>query len=67
MFTVNVLQFRGDRIARESIYVMEGFEAPDWRAPWATRFDPLASVAPVDWHNGAPFGIEASERPDEPG
>jgi hypothetical protein len=58
MFTINVLQFRGDKIAKESIYVMEGFEAAGWRAEWATRFDPLASTSPAEWQEGASFGIE---------
>ena len=34
MFGVQLLEFRGDRVARERIYVMEGWEAPEWRAPW---------------------------------
>jgi hypothetical protein len=33
-FGIDVLEFRGDRVARESIYVAEGWEAPDWRARW---------------------------------
>ena len=56
-FTVNILTFRGDRIAHEAIYIMEGWEAAEWRGPWATRFDPLASVAPAEWRDGVPFGI----------
>jgi SnoaL-like domain len=31
---ISILEFRGDRIARESIYVTEGWEAPEWRAQW---------------------------------
>jgi hypothetical protein len=31
---VSILEFRGDRIARESIYVTEGWEPPEWRAKW---------------------------------
>jgi hypothetical protein len=57
MFTLNVLQFRGDRIAHESLYVMEGFDAADWRSEWATMFDPQASVSPDEWREGVPFGI----------
>jgi hypothetical protein len=34
MLGVGVLEFRGDRIARERIYVTESWEAPEWRAPW---------------------------------
>jgi len=31
---VNVLEFRGDRVARETIYVTEPWDAPEWRARW---------------------------------
>jgi SnoaL-like domain len=34
MFGLSILEFRGDKIARESIYVAEGWEPPDWRAEW---------------------------------
>jgi hypothetical protein len=33
-FGISILEFRGDKIARESIYVAEGWEAPEWRAQW---------------------------------
>jgi hypothetical protein len=33
-FGVSILEFRGDKIARETIYVTEGWEAPEWRAQW---------------------------------
>ena len=33
-YGVQLLDFRGDKVARERIYVMEGWEAPEWRAPW---------------------------------
>jgi ketosteroid isomerase-like protein len=33
-FGVQLLEFRDDKVARERIYVMEGWEAPEWRAPW---------------------------------
>jgi hypothetical protein len=33
-FGVSILEFRDDRIARETIYVAEGWEAPEWRAQW---------------------------------
>jgi len=36
MYGVDILEFRGDRVSRESIYVAEGWAAPDWRAPWRT-------------------------------
>jgi hypothetical protein len=33
-FGVSILEFRGDKIAREAIYVTEGWEPPEWRAQW---------------------------------
>lgn len=33
-FGVSILDFRGDKIARESIYVTEGWDPPEWRAQW---------------------------------
>ena len=43
MFTVSIMQFRDDRVAHERIYIMDGWEAADWRAPWRSerRADPL--------------------------
>ena len=32
--TVNILEFRGDKVARETIYITESWDAPTWRAPW---------------------------------
>jgi SnoaL-like domain len=37
MLGVQLLEFRGDRVARERIYVMDGWEAPEWRAPWRSE------------------------------
>ena len=31
---VQLADWDGDRIVRERIYVMDGFEAPEWRRPW---------------------------------
>jgi SnoaL-like domain len=31
---VDILEFRGDKVSRESIYVTDGWEAPEWRARW---------------------------------
>ena len=33
-FGVSVLELRDGAIARETIYVAEGFDAPEWRARW---------------------------------
>ena len=43
MFGVQLLEFRDDKISRERIYVMDGWEAPEWRAPW--RADTPADAA----------------------
>lgn len=32
--TVNILEFRGEKVAHERIYIMEPWEAAEWRAPW---------------------------------
>ena len=34
MLGVSILELREDQIARESIYVTEGWDAPEWRAQW---------------------------------
>ena len=60
---IGIEQFRGDRIAREIIYATAGFEAADFRGPWAIRFDPFASVAPSEWVDGVEFGLEAVAGP----
>jgi ketosteroid isomerase-like protein len=31
---VQLLEFRGDKVVRERIYVTEAWEAPEWRARW---------------------------------
>jgi SnoaL-like domain len=33
-YGVSIIETRGGKIARESIYVAEGFEPPEWRAKW---------------------------------
>ncbi|MGH3346021.1 MAG: nuclear transport factor 2 family protein [Nocardioides sp.] len=44
MFTVSIMEFRDDRVARERIYIMDGWEAADWRTPW--RAERPADPAP---------------------
>ena len=34
---VKILQFRGDRIERETLYFADPFPAPDWRRPFADQ------------------------------
>ncbi len=32
--TLEVLEFRGDKVSRETIYIAPPWEAPEWRARW---------------------------------
>ena len=34
---VQLLEFRGNKVARERIYVAEAWEAPEWQAPWRSE------------------------------
>jgi hypothetical protein len=36
-YGVSILELRGDKIARESIYIGEGFDPPEWRAEWRAK------------------------------
>jgi hypothetical protein len=56
---VSMVTFRGDRIAREVIYVAEPWDAAAWRDPWVTRFDREASVAVEAFAEDVPYGLEA--------
>jgi hypothetical protein len=31
---VQLLDWRGDKVARERIYIADAWDAPEWRAPW---------------------------------
>jgi hypothetical protein len=33
-YGIDILEFRGEKVAHESIYVGESWPAPEWRAPW---------------------------------
>ena len=37
--TINVLEFRGDKVAREIVYITDRFDAAPERAPYVERFD----------------------------
>jgi hypothetical protein len=52
MFTVNILEIRGAKVAHERIYIMEGWDAADWRTEWAQRFDPHEGITPDEWRAG---------------
>jgi hypothetical protein len=59
MFGVGLYEFRGDKVVREVVYGMEPWDAPAWRTPWNTPFDPLASIAPSEFRENEPFGLDA--------
>ena len=44
MFTVSILLLRDNKVEKEYLYIMDSFEAPDWRAPFRETFDALASL-----------------------
>jgi ketosteroid isomerase-like protein len=37
--TVSIMEFRGDKVARETQYFADPFVAPAWRAQWVERLD----------------------------
>jgi hypothetical protein len=43
-YTVSLLEFTGNRVAHERIYMIDGWEAAEWRAHWRanTTADPPA-------------------------
>lgn len=41
---VSILEFRGDRIARETDYFADPFEPPAWRAQWV---EPMPEMTPA--------------------
>jgi SnoaL-like domain len=38
-FSVSIMEFRGDKVARETQYFADPFVAPAWRAQWVERMD----------------------------
>src|ERR1700727_566939 len=38
-YTVSIMEFRGDKVARETQYFADPFVAPAWRAQWVERMD----------------------------
>ncbi|MGD0966290.1 MAG: nuclear transport factor 2 family protein [Candidatus Acidiferrales bacterium] len=39
-YTVSIMEFRGDKVARETQYFADPFPAPAFRANWVERMDP---------------------------
>jgi len=37
-YTCSILEFRGDKVARETIYITEGWKAPEWRNKWRSEW-----------------------------
>ena len=66
MFGLGLYEFRGAKVAREVVYVMDGWDAPGWRAAWNTPFDRLASVAPSEIRDGVSFGLDAEREAASP-
>ena len=38
-YTVSIMEFSGEKVARETQYFADPFEAPAWRAQWVERTD----------------------------
>jgi len=38
-YTVSIMEFRGDKVARETQFFADPFEAAAWRAQWVERMD----------------------------
>jgi len=39
-YTVSIMEFSGDKVARETQYFADPFEPSAWRAQWVERMDP---------------------------
>jgi ketosteroid isomerase-like protein len=39
-YTVSIMEFNGDKVARETQYFSDRFEPGSWRAQWVERMDP---------------------------
>jgi ketosteroid isomerase-like protein len=38
-FSVSIMEFKGNKVTRETQYFSDPFEAPAWRAQWVERMD----------------------------
>ena len=43
-YTVSIMEFRGDKVARETQYFSDPFPAPSGRAQWVERMDDVAGT-----------------------
>jgi ketosteroid isomerase-like protein len=39
-YTVSIMEFKGEKVARETQYFADPFKAAAWRAQWVERMDP---------------------------
>jgi hypothetical protein len=37
-YTCSILEFRGDKVAHETIYITQAWETPEWRARWRSEW-----------------------------
>ena len=56
-YTVSIMEFRDDKVARETQYFADPFVAPAWRAQWVERMDDIIarrenSLATAIWVAG---------------
>ena len=47
-YTISVMEFRGDKVERETQYFADPFDASAWRAPWVERMGPYPAPN-QDW------------------
>ena len=38
-YTVSIMEFQGDKVARETQYFTDSFDAPPWRKPWVETME----------------------------
>jgi hypothetical protein len=39
VYTVSIMEFKAGKVARETLYFADPFEAPEWRAQWVERME----------------------------
>ena len=42
VFGISLFDFRGDKLVHETDYWGDPFPAPDWRAQWVERMEPVS-------------------------
>ena len=64
-YTVSIMEFRGDKVARETQYFADPFEAGSWRAQWwngwvARNHTRLIYLNPTKTHSGRDLRPDAT-------